>query len=276
MVNLKKIVAGTLLATLASCATTYTALVAPVVPYTISDLQQKERTEQGRDIMEKVKTVYGSAVWFPLERLDDLKEGRKKKYFVANKEEQKLFVFDREGNLEYSSSVSTGKEQVDVKTKFKENISPAGDYIAVKRFNEDELFSWFGPEKFDYYGQGMLLFLGQWFPHIAIHGTNQEKYLGTAKSKGCVRVDQETIEKTVSEAAITSILRIQPYGVFPVNINSSFNFNDYFYSEGLEFSQFESAREDLLENNPQLDSIMDISKSEILFLKDYDGDGKVN
>ena len=199
----------------------YFALTAPAIPYVIDDIVSKQGTEQMSNIprriaaVEALKTMYRGLVWYPYQKTRAFFSDREEYTIIVNKETQRLYVFDNEGKLRLQSSTSTGKQKKDKRVFLNERITPVGEYMAVKPFDKEEIRSWFGEEKAPLYGEGMILFLGKWFPHIAIHGTNHEELLGHEASLGCPRVDKKTIEWILENVAVGSKMLVQPYGIVP-------------------------------------------------------------
>lgn len=249
----------------------YVAASAPVIPYFLSDARTKSGTEQDGAV-EYAKSFWGSFVWFPMQRVQDAFDGDlSKRIFLVNKETQLIYTYDDTGNLESVTPTSTGKDR-GIKTTFSQQVTPNGEYIAVKRWDKQGLQERLGLRKATLYGEGMLLFQGQWFPNIAIHGTTRESeaYLGEERSRGCPRVGGDFVEDVLLKSAVGSRMVVHEYGVLPLYIDSQ---------RDLERCVSETEMQDdalarFVVNNPHID-IDDFSAADLVFCKDENGDGKI-
>ncbi len=272
--NWKRAVLGTVLS---GTLLGYFALTLPVIPYMITDLKEKQRTAQD-DALEHIKTLWGFLVWFPKNKVRDLLGGdREQKLFIVNKAKQRIFIYDADKNLELIIPTSTGRHQ-GTKTEYEQKVTPPGQYIAVRRFNQKDLRTWFGHKKAPEYGNGMLLFLGHWFPNIAVHGTlpEWEKYLGHERSLGCPRVGRAAMGYLLDHAAIGTKMVVHEYAILPLEVQPMFSFTDYARQEGLtSTAQLEKAKRFFLDNNPHARSLDNLVTGAPYFFKDYNGDGRI-
>ncbi|MBI2666088.1 L,D-transpeptidase [Candidatus Woesearchaeota archaeon] len=237
----------------------YLAIAAPAIPYMIGDIIAKRGTEQMSNIPRKtaaweiLKTMYGGMVWFPYQRSKDFFSDKEEYTFIVNKEKQEQYIFNKGGELVLQTLTSTGMQKKDKRVFLQDQFTPEGKYLAVKSFDKDGLLSWFGEEKAQMYGEGMLLFLGHWFPHIGIHGTTHEELLGQEASRGCPRVNKKTIEWILEHAAAGSKMVVQPYGVVP-----------HTFQDGDLLKERISK-----EFNPHLGEKQTPSLGEVVFIEDY-------
>ena len=267
---------------LAAVALAYSAVVAPVIPYFISDVKTKMHTEQNNP-GQYLKSTWGAFVWYPKNRVKDWFAGLKPKDFVVNKATQQLFVYDRDGNLELTTSTSTGKHK-GIKKRYAQKVTPHGEYIAVRRLDEEGIWNWYAESKgkplmAEQHGVGEFNFLGQWFPEIAVHGTKAtwEQYLGGEKSLGCPRVDKDTIEYLVETASVGTRLVVHEYAIMPVVVGADFNFEVYLDAESvLDLHDRKDALDYFGVNNPFVNDPDDLVPGQTVFLKDYDKSGTID
>lgn len=260
-------------------ATSYSIVVAPVIPYFLEDVKEKSRTEQNASL-EYAKSFWGAFVWYPKNKIvDSIHSGLEEKLILVNKATQTMYLYNEKGVLERETKTSTGTNQ-GIKTTYNQRITPPGEYIAVRRFDKKGLEAWFeGKRAPEDYGEGMLLFLGKWFPRIAVHGTTKENeyYLGQERSMGCPRVDQTTITYLVEHAAVGTRMVIQEYAVLPYNAEKGMTFDTYLRAEGITTAEMrKEAEEAFYQNNPFAKSVNDLSAGGLFFMKDYNQNKKIN
>ncbi len=259
-------------------AASYAAIVAPVIQYFLEDIKEKRRTEQN-DLIEYAKSVWGTFVWYPKNKIaDSITPGLEEKVILVNKATQTMYIYNEEGVLEREAKTSTGASQ-GIKTTYKQRITPPGEYIAVRRFDKEDLEVWFeGKRAPEDYGEGMLLFLGKWFPRIAVHGTTKEneQYLGYERSMGCPRVDEATITYIVESAAIGTRMVIHEYAVLPYTAERGMTFDKYLLAEGVTTPvKREEAEKAFYQNNPFAGSVNNLIAGGLFFMKDYNDDKKI-
>jgi lipoprotein-anchoring transpeptidase ErfK/SrfK len=262
----------------AIAAAGYAAVVAPVIPYFVEDVKEKSKTEQD-DIIEYAKSVWGAFVWYPKNKIEDsFNSDLEEKVILVNKATQTLYIYDEEGILEREVKTSTGASQ-GIKRTYKQSVTSPGEYIAVRRFDRQGLKEWFeGKRAPEDYGAGMLLFLGKWFPRIAIHGTTKEneEYLGQERSMGCARVDEETITYLLENAAVGTRMIIHEYAVLPYTAKKGMTFDKYLLAEGVTTAAKRQEAEDAFyQNNPFANSVNNIAAGGLFFMKDYNDDKKI-
>lgn len=259
-------------------AAAYGAVVAPIIPYFLEDIKEKSRTEQS-DPIEYAKAVWGTFVWYPKNKVaDSMDSGLEEKLILVNKATQSMYIYNEEGILEREAKTSTGASQ-GIKKTYTQRITPPGEYIAVRRFDKKDIEAWFeGKRAPEDYGEGMLLFLGKWFPRIAVHGTTKEneQYLGQERSMGCPRVDEATITYIVENAAVGTRMVIHEYAVLPYTAKRGMTFDKYLLAEGVTTAAKRQEAEDAFhKNNPFAGSVNDLIAGGLFFMKDYNDDKKI-
>jgi len=180
----------------------------------LEDVRSELRREKGNrfgdsiglfTLYELAKTARDVFVIYPFNRVKDLiaPEGREELAIFIDKETHAAFVVDEKGGLVLAAPVATGQADGDVKTRFGEYITPAGEYVIIRRYSPEELRRKFGG-KAHFYGGGMIQLLGPWAPHIAIHGTDEPGSVGKGNSNGCIRMRDEDFGALAGKAKIGS------------------------------------------------------------------------
>lgn len=262
----------------------YLGICAPTYPYLFQDINDKRSTSQN-DLIEMGKSLWGAFVWYPFNKIKEIgDDSLEEKTIVVNKATQELFVYSATGKLELQTPTSTGRDQ-GIKRTETQKVTPFGKYIAVQRWNTpEELANWYGEDLAPLYGQGGMLFLGKWFPHIAVHGTttDREKQLGTNVSNGCPRIDSNSIEQILETAATGSTLTVHEYAILPRELPTGFDFGKYQHieffdtvNERITMSPTEVERDFLL-NNPFISSLDDLRTGQTYFFRDRVPNGSFN
>ena len=265
--NTKKIIKKSLIIGGLSAMIGYLSFCAPAIPFAIKDMKHKYDCGYYSSLGKKKtfedisKTIYGAMAWYPKDKFQGMMDGKDDYLFIVNKNTQQLFMYDGDLDFVDVASVSTGRDHTATKkSSLDQKATPTGTYIAVKIYDKNELQDWFGVERQPYYGEGMVLFMGESFPHIAIHGTNSESYLSQPVSKGCARTDKKTIEYIVENARAGSELLVQDLGAHPILIENAQQKKE-FLSVALQNEKWYSY------NNPQLTSLEDVKLGDYVFMK---------
>jgi lipoprotein-anchoring transpeptidase ErfK/SrfK len=153
-------------------------------------------------IAEHLKTIRDLGLY----TLNDTFDGRPEYDLVVDKTTNQMEIY-LNGELVRRMRVASGQILQPNKTRFGEYVTPNGNYVYINFKNINDLRREFGPNA-SYYGAGMLQLSGPWAPHIAIHGTNSERSIGTYSTNGCIRVSNADLEWLANNLGIGSRIRV--------------------------------------------------------------------
>jgi len=129
-----------------------------------------------------------------------------------NKTTNQMYVFNGDTLIKIID-VGTGEEFVEDKDRFGQYVTPNGDYLVIKEFDQEALREKFGTAHADkYYAVGMLQLSGPWAPHIAIHGTPDPNKIGERKSHGCINVGLEDMAWILENVSVGSTVSVYMSG----------------------------------------------------------------
>tara|TARA_Y100000310_G_scaffold335274_2_gene416870 strand:- start:2423 stop:3091 length:669 start_codon:yes stop_codon:yes gene_type:complete len=127
---------------------------------------------------------------------------------TVDKTTNTMYVFNGD-TLIRTIDVGTGEELIENKDRFGQYVTPNGEYLVIKEFDQKALREKFGQAHADkYYAVGMLQLSGPWAPHIAIHGTPDPDKIGKNKSHGCINVGLDDMAWIMDNVGIGSTVSV--------------------------------------------------------------------